>query len=135
MAAVAHLTQPAPAPVRGIDHVVVPVRSYLLARRFYAEALAPLGFALRLDWPDRLRAYFGLHDDRSALWVTERPGARVEVSLRAPDRDAVDAFYAAARAAGAVSLRKPDAYDELTPHTYGAAVADADGNVIEAIAR
>jgi catechol 2,3-dioxygenase-like lactoylglutathione lyase family enzyme len=136
MAAVAHLPQRAPLRASGIDHVQIPVRSYRLAKGLYRAALGPLGYSLRLDWPDRSRAYFGVGDEPSSLWLVQSAGAgSVELALAAPDRDAVDAFYAAALSAGASPRRDPGPYDELTARAYGAAVADADGNVIEAIAR
>jgi catechol 2,3-dioxygenase-like lactoylglutathione lyase family enzyme len=136
MAAVAYLPQAVPLRASGIDHVQIPVRSYRLAKGLYRAALAPLGYSLRLDWPDRTRAYFGAGDELSSLWLVQHVAAGpVELALAAPDRRAVDAFYAAALAAGASPRRDPGAYAELTAHAYGAAVADGDGNVIEAIAR
>ena len=38
-------------------------------------ALAPLGFSIRMDWPDRHRAYFGLPGEPSSLWLFESPAA------------------------------------------------------------
>lgn len=136
MSALAHLPEAVSLPASGIDHVQIPVRSYRLAKAVYRAALRPLGYSLRLDWPERSRAYFGAGDDLSSLWLVQHAAAGpVELALRAPDRNAVDAFYAAALAAGAFPRRDPGAYDELTAHAYGAAVADADGNVLEAISR
>ena len=136
MSALAHLPQALPLRTSGIDHVQIPVRSYRIAKRVYRAALEPLGYSLRLDWPDRSRAYFGAGDELSSLWLVQNPAAGpVELARCAPDRDADDAFYAASPAAGALPRRDPGAYDELTAHAYGAAVADTDGNVLEAIVR
>jgi hypothetical protein len=136
MAAIAHLQEPVLQPRSGIDHVVVPCRSYTLARRLYLAALEPLGFSLRMDWPDNRQAFFGAGDGPSLIWLAQRSAVSpVEVVLAAPSREAVDAFYAAALAAGALPRRSPEPYAELTAGAYGAGVADADGNVIEALTR
>ena len=136
MEAVALLPEPAPLRTAGIDHVQIRVRSYATAKRLYRAALEPLGFTLRLDWPERSRAYFGAGEELSSLWLVQHAvGGPVELALAAPTRAAVDAFYAAALAAGAAPRRDPEPYEELTAYAYGAAVADADGNVLEAISR
>lgn len=136
MAAIAPLEEPLLQPRAGIDHVVLPCRSYELARTLYVAALAPLGFSLRMDWPDNRRAFFGVGDGPSSLWLVQRSVASpVELVLAAPTRQAVDAFHAAALAAGALPRRSPEPYSELSGTAYGAAIADADGNVVEALAR
>src|ERR1044071_9008874 len=91
-----------------IDHVVLPVSSYEAGKRFYREALAPLGFSLSMDWPDRHRAYFGLPGEPSSIWLFESPAAGfLELALHAPDARIVEGFYEAAVAAGARSLHPP----------------------------
>jgi predicted lactoylglutathione lyase len=61
------------------------------------------------------------------------PDSGAHVCLRAPSTEAVDAFHAAALAAGARSESAPS----LRPHDrvkyYGAFVVDFDGNRIEAV--
>ena len=122
------------SPVRGIDHVTITTSDCRTAKRFYELTLRPLGFAVAFDWPDRGRAYLGLPAEPSSLWIVQRshPG-RVSVSLAAVDRDAVDAFYAAALAAGGQAVSPPAHRPEYTAHTYAAEVLDADGNTLEAI--
>ena len=55
------------------------------------------------------------------------------IAFTAPDRAAVDAFHAAAVAAGAASLHEPRVWPEYHPNYYGAFVRDPDGNNVEAV--
>ena len=119
-----------------IDHLSVPVRSYETGKRFYADALAPLGFRLLLDWPHRRRAYFGVDASPSSLWVVESAFAgSLDVALALPDEASVIAFHTAALAAGARSLAEPGAGHEFSRDGYSARIADFDGNAIEAVCR
>ena len=119
-----------------IDHITVPVKSYDAAKRFYERALAPLGFAIRLDWPDRHRAYFGLPSEPSSLWLAESPAAgTLELSLPASGAEAVQAFHAAALLAGGASLHGPGIDRDRSAQIYTARVVDPDGNVLEVIHR
>ena len=119
-----------------IDHLTVPVREYPRSKRFYERALRPLGFVVLLDWPDRRRAYFGFAHRPSSLWVIESDLAgSLEVSLAAADADGVDAFHAAAVAAGGRSGDEPAIRPEHNREHYAARVFDPDGNSIEAVFR
>jgi catechol 2,3-dioxygenase-like lactoylglutathione lyase family enzyme len=55
-----------------IDHLTVPVRDYEVAKRFYADALEPLGFTVLLDWHDRRRAYLGVRSRRARCGSSSR---------------------------------------------------------------
>jgi catechol 2,3-dioxygenase-like lactoylglutathione lyase family enzyme len=119
-----------------IDHLTVPVRDYEVAKRFYADALRPLGYEILLDWADRRRAYLGEPSGPSSVWVVESPAAgTLEVALAVPDRESVIALHNAAVAAGARSLTEPSIRPEHNAGYYAARVADFDGNVIEAVCR
>jgi catechol 2,3-dioxygenase-like lactoylglutathione lyase family enzyme len=119
-----------------IDHLTVPVRDYEVGKRFYADALAPLGFRILLDWPDRRRAYFGVDSRPSSFWVVESTFAgALDVALALPDQASVVAFHTAALAAGARSLAEPGIRDEYSRDYYAARIADFDGNSIEAVHR
>jgi catechol 2,3-dioxygenase-like lactoylglutathione lyase family enzyme len=119
-----------------IDHLTIPVRTYEAGKRFYADALAPLGFRLLLDWPHRRRAYFGVESTLSSLWVVESTFAgALDVALALPDEASVIAFHTAALAAGARSLAEPGAGYEFSRDGYSARIADFDGNAIEAVYR
>jgi catechol 2,3-dioxygenase-like lactoylglutathione lyase family enzyme len=119
-----------------IDHLTVPVRDYDASKRFYERALRPLGLVLRLDWPDRRRAFLGYEGGPSSLWLAESQAAGIlELSLAAADADAVDAFHAAALAAGGRSEYEPGIRPEYSRDYYAARVLDPDGNAIEAVFR
>jgi predicted lactoylglutathione lyase len=55
------------------------------------------------------------------------------VAFTAASREAVDAFFAAAVAAGADVLHEPRLWPEYHPGYYGAFVRDPDGNNVEAV--
>jgi catechol 2,3-dioxygenase-like lactoylglutathione lyase family enzyme len=122
--------------VRGIDHVTIGTRDHRAARRFYELALRPLGYSIALDWTDGGRTYFGVPGEASSLWLVEGSNrGQSALSLAAPDRSAVYAFYAAALAAGGQPLAPPGFRPEYTPYTYAAEALDPDGNSIEAVCR
>ena len=82
-----------------IDHVGLEVRDYRRSKDFYAAALAPLGFELAMEFDDRVGGF--AHDGKPWFWIREgEPAAGIHVAFTAPDTDTVDAFYAAAMAAG-----------------------------------
>jgi catechol 2,3-dioxygenase-like lactoylglutathione lyase family enzyme len=117
-----------------IDHVTVAIRDYVAAKRFYELALAPLGFVVLLDWPDRRRAYFGVEGRPSSIWVVEAdsPGG-LELSIAASSKSGVHAFHAAALAAGGRSQWEPAAPPVYGRGSYAARVLDPDGNSLEAV--
>jgi catechol 2,3-dioxygenase-like lactoylglutathione lyase family enzyme len=119
-----------------IDHLTIPVRDYAASKSFYARALAPLGFAVRLDWPDKRKAFLGTDGTPSSLWLSESEAAgTLDISLAAPAREAVDAFHAAAIEAGAVAEYEPGVRAEHSPRYYATRVLDPDGNSLEAVFR
>jgi catechol 2,3-dioxygenase-like lactoylglutathione lyase family enzyme len=119
-----------------IDHVTIPVRSYAQSKRFYERALGPLGLAVRLDWPDKRKVFFGPERKPSSVWLAEADSAgNLAVSLAAPGPDAVDAFHSAAVSAGARTEHGPGIRPEYNREYYSARVLDPDGNSIEAVFR
>lgn len=130
-----HSTARQPVPrASGIDHVTVAVRDYAAGKRFYEAALRPLGFDLLLDWPGGSKAFFGLASEPSSVWLVEaRYSGPTQLAFAADDRAAVDAFYAAALAAGGQPAEEPGFRPEYTARTYAAEVRDPDGNAVEAI--
>ena len=119
-----------------IDHLTVPVSDYEHSKRFYAAVLRPLGFAVLLDWYAKRRAYLGVPPDASSLWLVESDvTGTLEIALAAPSADAVNAFHAAAAAAGAHTLHEPGFRSEHSSRYYAARVLDPDGNSIEAVHR
>jgi catechol 2,3-dioxygenase-like lactoylglutathione lyase family enzyme len=119
-----------------IDHVILPVRDYEASKRFYQEALRPLGFVLMLDWRDGRRAWFGIAGSPSSLWVAESDAAgSLEVCLGAEQPEAVDAFHVEAVGAGGRSSWEPGIRPEFSRDYYAARIVDPDGNSIEVVCR
>lgn len=115
-----------------LDHVVLNVQDIEASRRFYERALAPLGYEALMAFPDAV----GLGPKpKPNFWiVTREPVHRgVHVAIRCPDRGTVDAFHAAALAAGGRDHGAPGVREQYHPHYYGAFVLDPDGNNIEAV--
>ena len=119
-----------------IDHVIVPVQDYEASRRFYQEALRPLGFVLMLDWREGRRAWFGTAGSPSSLWLSESDAAgSLELCLSAEHPQAVDAFHIDAVGAGGRSSWEPGVRPEFSRDYYAARIVDLDGNSIEVVCR
>lgn len=117
-----------------LDHVGFGVTDYQRSKAFYEQALAPLGLTLLLE-PVEQAAGFG-EQGKAFFWIETRgpasPGA-VHVAFAVDDRETVDAFHAAALAAGGTDNGAPGVREIYHPHYYGAYVLDFDGNNIEAV--
>jgi len=120
------------APEFVLDHVGLHVRDIDASRRFYRAALEPLGFDVEMDFGTALG--IGL-PGRPQFWIRQgdRPQEGVHVAFHAPDRDRVDAFHAAALAAGGRDNGEPGLREHYHPTYYGAFVLDPDGNNVEAV--
>ena len=90
--------------VEQVDHVTINARDLPAARRFYAAVLGTLGLTERTDRFGRVaygadgREDFGIYDAGNT--EAFRHG---HIGFVAPSRNAVDAFHAAALAAGGAS--------------------------------
>lgn len=123
-----------------IDHLNLGVTDVAASSRFYEAALAPLGLRKFFEFDgDRTASGtrivgFGKENDRPVLWLIDgqHVGTQTHVALQAASREAVDAFHAAALAAGGTDNGQPGvrAYH---PHYYGAFVIDPDGINLEAV--
>lgn len=119
-----------------IDHLTVPVSDYETSKAFYERALAPLGLAVLLDWPDRQRVYFGVKGEPSCLWLAESSAAgSLDLALPTESAEGVDAFYAAALAASGDPVQEPGSRGEYNRDYYAARVLDPDGNSVEVVHR
>jgi catechol 2,3-dioxygenase-like lactoylglutathione lyase family enzyme len=119
-----------------IDHISVPVRDLRASARFYEALLTPLGMTRVVDRPNTV----GFGKTYPEFWLNERPrletmpeDSGAHIALRAPNTEAVDAFHAAALAAGAHSDGAPGMRVEYSSHYYAAFVRDWDGNRVEAV--
>ena len=118
-----------------IDHLTIGVRDLARSRRFYAAALAPLGFSERGPWSDEQREIaFGVEGaDDFAISPGYDAGGQVHIAFAADSRSAVDAFHAAALSAGGKDNGAPGERPEYSPGYYGAIVLDPDGHNVEAV--
>lgn len=123
-----------------IDHFGFGVADYAASKRFYAAALAPLGYALVMEVgaedsaSGAPAAGFG-RDGKPDFWIGAegRTTPPVHVAITAATRADVDGFYTAAMAAGASDNGAPGIRAHYHPDYYGAFVRDADGHNVEAV--
>ena len=123
-----------------IDHIGMPVSNVARSTEFYLKALAPLGISIIMEVSAEESGHgaavgFGANS-KPFFWIGEAEGlnaAHVHVAFAAPSRDAVDAFYRAAIAAGGKDNGKPGLRPHYHENYYGAFVLDPDGHNIEAV--
>ena len=118
-----------------IDHVTVGVSDLARSREFYRRVLTPLGFAEIGPWREEgHEVAFGLEEaDDFAISSEYGTGAPVHIAFAADRREQVDAFYAAALAAGGKDNGPPGPRPEYSDGYYGAFVLDPDGHNVEAV--
>ena len=123
-----------------LDHVGFAVSDIERSRRFYEQALAPLGITLIMSvTPDQTESGGTGHGFGSGgkpyFWIgdNERVGEGTHVAFAAATRADVDAFYEAALAAGGRDHGAPGLRPHYHPNYYGAFVLDPDGMNIEAV--
>lgn len=125
-----------------IDHYTLVVRDYEAAKAFYLAALQPLGYALVMELtrdaipslPCEKTCGLGV-GGKPDLWIRPADGgvAPTHVAFRAESRAIVDAFHAAALAAGGRDHGAPGVREHYHPSYYGAFVLDPDGYNVEAV--
>jgi catechol 2,3-dioxygenase-like lactoylglutathione lyase family enzyme len=115
-----------------IDHMSLPAPDTAAAVAFYERVLAPLGYGIAMEYDGA--AGFG-RDGKPVLWIVpaEVPPTPIHVAIVAADRAAVDAFHAAALAAGAADNGGPGLRPHYHPSYYAAFVRDPMGNNLEAV--
>jgi len=119
-----------------IDHVSVAVRDIAAATRFYEALLATIGIVKLEERP----ATVGFGKTYPEFWinlravhipVSQESGAHV--CFRARSTELIDAFHAAALAAGGSSDGAPGLRPQHGEGYYAAFIRDPDGNRIEAV--
>ena len=116
-----------------LDHVGLDVTDYAGSKAFYRSALEPLGLRLMMEPVPEVG---GFGDDFPFFWIGKRdrgPQTGVHVAFTARDREMVDAFHAAALAAGGTDNGGPGVREIYHPDYYGAFVLDPDGNNVEVV--
>ncbi len=117
-----------------IDHVGLNVSDYETSKRFFEQALEPLGYHVVMDFPEHGGAGFGT-DDKPEFWIVARDprGTGTHVAFVVTDHAAVDAFHAAGLAAGGEDNGAPGVRPHYHETYYAAFVHDPDGNNIEVV--
>ena len=121
-----------------IDHTGLSVSNFATARAFYDGAFAPLGISYLFTVPPEHTdgvPVGGYGRERPQFWISEdgTQSPSVHVAFTADTRAQVDAFHAAALAAGGTDNGAPGLRPHYHPDYYGAFVLDPDGNNIEAV--
>jgi catechol 2,3-dioxygenase-like lactoylglutathione lyase family enzyme len=115
-----------------IDHLTLPVSDLGRSRSFYEVALEPFG-ARAVELEDGAFVGIGTEGNED-LWLRAGgPTAPVHLAFASPDRGTVDAFHAAALAAGGRDNGAPGPRPRYHRHYYAAYVLDPDGNNVEAV--
>lgn len=123
-----------------IDHIGISVSDYAKSKAFYSAALASIGYRLLVEIPAAVTkshdvAGFG-KAPKPDFWISVGSGAAItpiHVAFSVESRAVVDAFHAAAIAAGGIDNGKPGVRAHYHPNYYGAFVRDPDGHNVEAV--
>jgi catechol 2,3-dioxygenase-like lactoylglutathione lyase family enzyme len=123
-----------------IDHIGLSVADYPRAKAFYDAVMPTIGAScvMTLTAADTGGTYegagYGLNG-KSSFWIGigGRTKGSLHIAFVAESRAAVDAFYAAAIAAGGSDNGPPGIRAHYHPNYYGAFVFDLDGHNIEAV--
>jgi catechol 2,3-dioxygenase-like lactoylglutathione lyase family enzyme len=115
-----------------IDHTGLTVSDVVRSKSFYRAALAPLGYAMLMEFEQF--AGFGM-PPKPDFWIGGgKPNdPAVHVAFRAETRAAVDAFHRAALSAGARDNGPPGLRPHYHANYYAAFVLDPDGHNVEAV--
>ena len=117
-----------------LDHLSIQCADVAASAAFYDKVLAPLGGGRVMDFgavigfgiAPKPEFWLGPHDSGDGFRESH-------IAFVAPNRGAVDAFFAAAVETGAEVLHEPRVWPEYHPGYYGAFVRDPDGNNVEAV--
>jgi catechol 2,3-dioxygenase-like lactoylglutathione lyase family enzyme len=124
-----------------LHHVSVGVTDVERAAQFYDAVLKKLGFKRVMEiMPYGIAYGLAYGPTKPQFWVQlphdqgrASSGNGTHIAFNAGSRAAVNAFHAAALAAGGTDEGAPGTRPEYTPEYYGAFVRDLDGNKIEAV--
>jgi catechol 2,3-dioxygenase-like lactoylglutathione lyase family enzyme len=114
------------------DHVAINVGDMDASRRFFEQALAPLGYGVSFESPEWVGLQAAGRND-FGLVRRDPVSPAVHLGFEAPDRAAVDAFYEAAIAAGGTDNGAPGLRPDYGESYYAAFVLGPDGHNVEAV--
>lgn len=115
-----------------IDHLGFKVANYEKSKAFYKAALAPLGYTIIME----IEGHCGLgRDGKPDFWFSAGGPSNpvLHIALTGNDRQTVDAFYAAALAAGGRDNGAPGMRAHYHPNYYSAFVLDPDSHNLEVV--
>jgi catechol 2,3-dioxygenase-like lactoylglutathione lyase family enzyme len=115
-----------------LDHISCAVKDLKAARKFYAAALGAIGMKINMD----VSSAFGMGSrDEKIFWLFRDKNASGDghYAFRVDERDDVDAFHAAAIAAGGRDNGPPGLRPNYGPSYYAAFVKDGEDNNIEVV--
>ncbi len=114
-----------------LDHLTLHVADYEKSTQFYLRALAPLAVGVVVEFGEV--AGFG-RDGKGEFWLAAGVATPpMHIAFAARSRAEVDAFHAAALAAGARDNGAPGIRAVYHPDYYGAFVIAPEGHNIEAV--
>lgn len=122
-----------------IDHMGITVSDYEKSKKFYMNALGPIGYEMLMEVPREYtdgKGVCGLGVSPTPdFWITEGTPNKphVHVAFRVNSKEQVDAFYKAAIAAGGRDNGKPGPRPHYHEKYYGGFILDPDGHNIEAV--
>lgn len=119
-----------------IDHIGLAVSDIAASKAFYTAALAPLGYAVTQHATNDLGNNVVVLSDSDVDFVIadgERVGQGNHVAFRTDSRAKVQAFHAAALAAGGRDNGPPGLRPQYSGQYYAAFVCDPDGMNVEAV--
>jgi catechol 2,3-dioxygenase-like lactoylglutathione lyase family enzyme len=122
-----------------ISHLSLGTRDLDRAQAFYDAALGALGYAR--VWRADTAVGYGVPGGDDKLAIKDRSaepgplaaGPGFHLAFAAPSREAVDAFHAAALAAGGTDDGAPGLRPHYGERYYAAFVSDPDGHKLEAV--
>jgi catechol 2,3-dioxygenase-like lactoylglutathione lyase family enzyme len=121
-----------------LDHIDIKVADYARTKAFYEEVMSSLGAHLVMEFGPEVTGgvrVAGLGREKPDFWISEGgpTSPRVHVAFAADSRAMVDAFHAAALAAGGRDNGAPGLRPEYHENYYGAFALDPDGHNVEAV--
>ena len=113
-----------------LDHIGLAVSDIQKSKAFFETALAPLQYKVLADFGEAI----GFGVEKPDFWLGVGGGSgTTHIAFSAASRKIVEAFHAAALAAGGHDNGAPGIREMYAPTYYGAFVLDPDGNNIEAV--
>jgi catechol 2,3-dioxygenase-like lactoylglutathione lyase family enzyme len=115
------------------DHIGLHVRDLSASGRFYAAALAPLGY-VSCSSDDTSQSFGPPGSPALYLYLSERStGPGTHVALRAKDRASVLQFHERGLEAGGKDHGPPGIRADYASNYFAAFLLDPDGNNVEAV--